>query len=153
MHEQKEKPVVEIYTDGACSGNPGKGAYCAILRHKNKEKRIIGTELQTTNNRMELMAVIAGLESLKAPSKVKIYSDSQYVIKGVTEWLPNWLKNNWKNAQKKEVLNKDLWERLIKVMAKHEIEWYWIRGHEGHKENELCDRLAVEAIKSLQKNE
>lgn len=150
---KKIKPVVELFTDGACSGNPGVGAYCAILRHKDKEKQIVSSEPLTTNNRMELMAVIAGLEALKIASKVKIYTDSQYVVNGITKWLPNWLKNNWKNSQKKDVLNRDLWERLLKAMDGHEIEWNWIRGHQGHKENELCDKLAVEAIKAAKKDE
>jgi len=151
MTQKKTKPVVELFTDGACSGNPGVGGYCAILRHKDKEKRVVGSEPLTTNNRMELMAVIMGLEALKKPSKVKIYTDSEYVVKGITKWIPNWLKNNWKNSQKKEVINRDLWERLLKATEAHEIEWNWIRGHQGHKENELCDELAVKAIKEAKK--
>lgn len=150
---KKNKPVIELFTDGACSGNPGVGAYCAILRYNHKEKQIVCSEPLTTNNRMELMAVIAGLETLKVASKVKIYTDSQYVVNGITKWLPNWLKNNWKNSQKKDVQNRDLWERLLNAMNGHEIEWNWIRGHQGHKENELCDKLAVEAIKAVKINE
>lgn len=150
---KKNKPVIELFTDGACSGNPGVGAYCAILRYNDKEKQIVCSEPLTTNNRMELMAVIAGLEALKVASKVKIYTDSQYVVNGITKWLPNWLKNNWKNSQKKDVQNRDLWERLLNAMDGHEIVWNWIRGHQGHKENELCDKLAVEAIKAAKINE
>lgn len=148
MTRVAKKPIVELYTDGACSGNPGVGGYCAILRYKDKEKRITGAEPLTTNNRMELMAVIKGLEALKVPSHVRIYTDSQYVINGITRWMDNWLRNNWKNSQKKEVANRDLWERLLNLLKVHEAEWYWLEGHKGHEYNELCDKLAVEAIKS-----
>lgn len=153
MASRKSKPLVELFTDGACSGNPGIGGYCAILRHKDKEKRIIGSEKLTTNNRMELTAVIKGLEALKVPSKVKVYTDSQYVVKGITKWMPNWIKNNWKNSRKEDVLNKDLWQRLLSLTKGHELEWHWVEGHKGHKENELCDKLAVEAIKEHKKRD
>lgn len=152
MVSAKSKPNVELFTDGACSGNPGIGGYCAILRYKDKEKRIIGSEKLTTNNRMELTAVIKGLEALKVPSKVKVYTDSQYVINGITNWIHNWVKNNWKNSQKKEVINKDLWQRLLSATEGHKVEWFWIEGHKGHKLNELCDKLAVEAIKDFKEN-
>ncbi len=149
MMTTKAIPEVEIFTDGACSGNPGVGGYCAILRYRDREKRIIGTEALTTNNRMELTAVIMALEALKKPAKVHIYTDSQYVVNGITKWLPGWLKKNWKNSQKKPVQNRDLWERLVKAMERHTVEWHWVEGHRGHRENELCDKLAVEAIKKV----
>lgn len=150
MTSKKTVPIVEIFTDGACSGNPGPGGYCAILRYKDKEKTIVGADPCTTNNKMELTAVIEALEALKKPSHVKIVTDSQYVVKGATEWLTNWIKHNWKNAQKKEVKNKELWQRLLKAMSPHKITWEWVEGHKGHVENETCDKLAVEAMKRLQ---
>lgn len=140
---------VEIFTDGACSGNPGPGGWGAILRAKDKEKELSGSEKQTTNNRMELMAVIASLEALKRPCRVTITTDSQYVMKGMTEWLPGWKKRNWKTAAKKPVKNAELWQRLEKAIAGHDVDWQWVRGHSGHPENERADELAVAARESI----
>jgi ribonuclease HI len=140
---------VEIFTDGACSGNPGPGGWGAILRAKDKEKELSGSEKQTTNNRMELMAVIGALEALKRPCRVTITTDSQYVMKGMTEWLPGWKKRNWKTAAKKPVKNAELWQRLVKAIAGHEVDWQWVRGHSGHPENERADELAVAARESI----
>ena len=147
----KEKTFVEIYSDGACSGNPGVGGFGAILRASGKEKEISGCEDMTTNNRMELMGVIAALEALKKPCRVKITTDSNYVVKGMNEWIHGWIKNNWKNSQKKDVLNRDLWERLLKASKPHDIKWIWIKGHNGHIENERCDEIAREEIKKCKK--
>jgi ribonuclease HI len=143
---EKKEPLVEIFTDGACSGNPGKGGYGAILRFGKNKKEISGYEVNTTNNRMELTAVIQALRQLKKPCRVKLFSDSSYVVKGMTEWLPGWIKKNWVNAQKNPVLNRDLWEILLKVSRPHKVEWIWVKGHNGHKENERCDELARNAI-------
>ncbi|HAK88471.1 MAG: ribonuclease HI [Nitrospirae bacterium GWC2_46_6] len=147
----KEKTFVEIYADGACSGNPGVGGFGAILRADGKEKEISGCEDMTTNNRMELMGVITALEALKKPCRVKITTDSNYIVKGMNEWIKGWIKNNWKNSQKKDVLNRDLWERLLKASKPHDIKWLWIKGHNGHVENERCDELAREEIKKCKK--
>ena len=144
--EKNGTPIVEIFTDGACSGNPGIGGYGAILRYGDKTKELSGCELETTNNRMELTAVIEALSLLKRPCEVKVISDSTYVVKGMTQWIHAWIKNQWKNAQKKPVLNRDLWERLLELSRPHRIEWHWIRGHHGHRENERCDELARKAI-------
>ncbi len=138
--------IVEIYTDGACSGNPGPGGWGALLRYGDAEKELSGGEAQTTNNRMELMGAIAALESLTKPCNAKLYTDSQYVQKGVTEWLAGWEKRGWKTADKKPVKNADLWQRLQKAKAPHQVEFIWVRGHNGHPENERVDRLAVQAI-------
>lgn len=138
--------IVEIFTDGACSGNPGPGGYGAIIRFGDKTKEISGYEPNTTNNRMEMTAVIKALQQLKRPCKIKLITDSNYVIKGMTQWLPGWIKRNWINSQKKPVLNRDLWEELIKHQQPHKIEWVWVKGHKGHKENEHCDELARKAI-------
>jgi ribonuclease HI len=140
--------IVEIFTDGACSGNPGLGGYGAILKYGREIKEISGYEYETTNNRMEMTAVIKALELLKRPCKIKIFTDSNYVVKGMTEWVTGWIKRNWLNSRKKPVLNKDLWERLLKLSQSHQIEWKWIRGHHGHPENERCDQLARNAIKT-----
>jgi ribonuclease HI len=136
------KPFVEIYADGACSGNPGPGGFAAILRTGNKEKEISGSECLTTNNRMELMAVISAIEALKRPCRIRVITDSKYIVQGMTEWIHGWIKNGWRNSQKKEVLNRDLWERLLKAVNGHEVEWSWIKGHSGHAGNERCDELA-----------
>jgi ribonuclease HI len=141
MQTQK-KIFVEIYADGACSGNPGPGGFGAILRSGEKKKEISGCELLTTNNRMELMGVISALEALKKPCRVRVITDSNYIVKGMSEWIYSWIRNNWRNSQKKEVLNKDLWERLLKAAKGHDIEWVWIKGHNGHLENERCDEIA-----------
>lgn len=136
---------VEIFTDGACSGNPGPGGWGAILRSKGVEKELSGGEKDTTNNRMEMMAVIVALEALTQPCSVKVTTDSQYVMKGMMEWLPSWKKRNWKTAGKKPVKNVDLWQRMEKAAETHELEWEWVRGHQGHAENERADDLAVAA--------
>lgn len=136
---------VEIFTDGACSGNPGPGGWGAILRMGEHEKTFSGSEAQTTNNRMEMMAVIAALEALKHPCHVTITTDSQYVMKGMTEWLPGWKQKNWRTAAKKPVKNVELWQRLDAAQSRHRIEWQWVRGHSGHPDNERADQLAVAA--------
>lgn len=133
--------IVEIFTDGACSGNPGKGGWGAILRYKGVEKELSGFEKDTTNNRMELTAAIVALKNLKRPSKVVITTDSVYVQKGITEWIDNWKLKNWKNVK-----NTDLWKELDEVAQKHSIEWHWVKGHSGHPENERCDKLATDEI-------
>lgn len=138
--------VVEVYTDGACSGNPGPGGYGIILKYGDHSRRISGYDPSTTNNRMELMAVIEALRTIKKPSRVKVVSDSSYVIKGITEWIDGWVKKNWINSQKKPVLNRDLWEKLLKVSQPHKVEWVWVKGHRGHIENEECDKMARDAI-------
>lgn len=139
-------PVVEIFTDGACSGNPGPGGYGAVLRHGDKEKEISGGEPHTTNNRMELMAAIAALKALKRPCRVRLVTDSRYLCDGMTRWVHGWRRKGWLTADKRPVLNKDLWEELLRLSTPHQVEWEWIRGHRGHPENERCDRLAREAI-------
>jgi len=135
---------VEIFVDGACLGNPGPGGYAAILRSGVHEKVITGRVRQTTNNRMELMAAIEALSALKRPSKVRIYTDSRYLLDGITKWLPKWQKNNFKTSSGKPVKNRDLWERLSELIHLHEVTWEWVEGHSGHPENERCDRLARE---------
>jgi ribonuclease HI len=142
-----KKPYVEIFADGACSGNPGAGGYGIVLRSGRKEKELSGCDPMTTNNRMELTAVIKALEALKRPCRVKVVTDSNYVVQGMRSWIFRWLKNNWKNAQKQEVINRDLWERLLSLSSLHEIEWKWIKGHDGFPENERCDRIARREIK------
>jgi ribonuclease HI len=139
----------EIYTDGACRGNPGRGGWAAVLRYKGHEKTLYGAEPLTTNNRMELMAAIRALESLKRPCRVRLTTDSQYVQKGITEWMMNWKRNGWKTAAKKPVKNADLWQRLDAAISGHQIQWEWVRGHSGHPENELADELANRAIDEL----
>lgn len=141
--------VIEAFTDGACRGNPGPGGWGALLRFNGHEKRLFGGEKETTNNRMELMAVIQALESLKRDCSVKVTSDSQYVLKGITEWMDNWKKRGWKTAAKKPVKNIDLWQRLDKAREIHNIEWVWVKGHSGHVENEIADELANQAIDEL----
>ena len=141
-----ERPVVEIFTDGACSGNPGPGGWGALLRYGTVEKELAGGEALTTNNRMELMAAIMALEALKRPSKVRLHTDSQYLRNGITEWLPQWKRRAWKTADKKPVKNADLWQRLEQAEAPHQVEWLWVRGHDGHVENERVDLIARRAI-------
>ena len=138
---------VIVYADGACSGNPGPGGWGVILKHPStgKARRLSGGEKDTTNNRMELTAVISGLATINKASKVKVVTDSQYVSRGMTEWIGNWMANNWRTAGKKPVKNVDLWQRLLEVSGGHEVSWEWIAGHAGHRENEECDRLAVAA--------
>jgi ribonuclease HI len=137
---------VDIFTDGACRGNPGPGGWGAVLRYGDKEKELFGGEPHTTNNRMELMAAIQALEALKDPCEVNLTTDSQYVRKGITEWLVNWKKRNWQTAAKKPVVNKDLWQRLEAAAERHRVKWHWVRGHSGHSENERADRLANRGI-------
>jgi ribonuclease HI len=137
---------VDIFTDGACSGNPGPGGWGTILRTGEHEKELSGGEPATTNNRMELTAVIRGLEALNRASAVTIHTDSRYVMDGVTQWMPRWKKNGWKTADKKPVKNEDLWRELDLLCAKHELQWRWVKGHSGHPENERADELARAAI-------
>jgi ribonuclease HI len=138
--------TVEIFTDGACRGNPGPGGWGVVFRYKASEKELWGGEDRTTNNRMELTAVIRALEALKRPSQVRLYTDSQYVQKGISEWIHAWKRKGWKTADRKDVKNVDLWQALDKVAALHEIEWNWVKGHAGHPENERADRLANKGI-------
>ncbi|CDL80463.1 ribonuclease HI [Xenorhabdus cabanillasii] len=139
---------VEIFTDGSCLGNPGPGGYGVLLRYKQKEKNLSKGYFRTTNNRMELMAAITGLEALKEPCKVILTTDSQYVRQGITQWIHNWKKRGWKKADKSPVINVDLWQRLDKAISPHDIDWRWVKGHTGHRENELCDELARAAANS-----
>ena len=142
-----EKKEIAIYTDGACSGNPGKGGWAAILTYRGTEKELSGGERETTNNRMELTAVIMALEALKEPCSVTLYSDSKYVVDALEKgWLESWVRRGWKKADKSPVLNRDLWERYLTASKKHTIRFVWVRGHDGHAYNERCDRLAVAAI-------
>jgi ribonuclease HI len=143
---------VIIYTDGACSGNPGPGGWGAVLRWRGVERQLSGSEAHTTNNRMELQAVIAALEALKRPVPVTLYTDSQYVQKGVTEWLPRWKARQWCTASGNVVANRDLWERLDHLATQLPITWCWVKGHDGNEGNELADRLARQAIAALQKS-
>jgi ribonuclease HI len=140
------KKHVEIYTDGACSGNPGPGGWGAILVHGKVEKEFSGGEADTTNNRMEMMAAIKALNALKSSCRVDVYTDSTYVQKGITEWIDGWKKRGWKTADRKPVKNADLWQELEKAASRHEIKWHWVRGHDGHEYNERADVLAVNAI-------
>jgi ribonuclease HI len=141
--------VVEIFSDGACRGNPGPGGWGVVLRYGQHEKQLFGGEQQTTNNRMELMAVIRGLQSLKKTSRVRVTTDSQYVKNGITQWIHNWKRNGWKTAGKKAVKNADLWKILDAEVKGHEVEWAWVKGHSGHLENELADQLANRGIDEL----
>jgi len=138
-----------MFTDGACRGNPGPGGWGVLLRFNDHEKTLYGAEAATTNNRMELMAAIKGLESLKRPCKVRLTTDSQYVMKGIQEWMDNWKRRGWKTATRKPVKNVDLWQRLDRIAREHDIEWRWVRGHSGHPENEQADMLANKAIDEL----
>lgn len=144
-------PHVLLFTDGACSGNPGPGGWAFVLRHPATGSTIerSGGEAETTNNRMEMTAVIRGLEALTRRSRVELWSDSEYVIKGLREWLEGWKARGWKTAAKKPVKNVDLWEELDDLVQRHELSYHWVRGHDGHPENERCDRLAVAAIERL----
>jgi ribonuclease HI len=142
---------VEIFCDGACSGNPGVGGFGCILRCGDKEKELSGAEQMTTNNRMELTGAIVALESLKRPCEVTLTTDSQYLVKGMTEWINGWIRRDWKNSKKEPVLNRDLWERLLDLGKKHKITWTWVQGHNGHVENERCDALARAAIEEQKK--
>ena len=145
---EAENSIVEIFSDGACSGNPGPGGWGTILRFGGHEKELSGYDPETTNNRMELIGAIAGLEALTRPCRVRVTTDSEYVKKGMTEWIESWVKRGWKNTQKKPVANRDLWERLLELAEQHQVEWHWVRGHDGHAENERCDALARAAIET-----
>ena len=142
--------TVELFTDGACRGNPGPGGWGALLRYKGREKKLYGGEPNTTNNRMELMAAIKGLEALKKRSEVVLTTDSQYVRKGITEWIANWKRRDWRTADKKPVKNRDLWQQLDVLSQAHTIEWHWVKGHSGHRENEIADQLANRGIDELE---
>ena len=152
MMTRKKHGIVEIFSDGACSGNPGPGGYGAILKYGRRVKEISGCEPETTNNRMEMMAIIEALRQLKRSCKIKIVTDSNYVVNGMTKWMAGWIKRNWLNSQKKPVLNRDLWEELLKLSQPHQIEWAWTKGHHGHLENERCDQLARNAIKNCKRS-
>ena len=141
--------AVEIFTDGACRGNPGPGGWGVFMRYGDKEKTLFGGEADTTNNRMELTAVIEGLSALTRPCKISITSDSTYVLKGIQERMPAWKKRHWKTASKQPVKNVDLWQKLDALIGEHEIDWHWVKGHSGHTENELADELANRGIDEL----
>jgi ribonuclease HI len=143
--------IVDAFTDGACSGNPGPGGWGAILRWRGQEKELSGGEILTTNNRMELMGAIAALESLKRATRVRVHTDSMYLKDGITKWLPSWKKRGWKTADKKPVKNVDLWQRLEAAAATHDVSWHWVRGHAGHVENERADALARAAIDAIRR--
>jgi ribonuclease HI len=145
-----DSELIQIYTDGACRGNPGPGGWGALLKFGSKEKQLYGGESLTTNNRMELRAVIEALSALKRPCNVSVTSDSTYVLKGINEWLPNWKKRGWLTSGKKPVKNEDLWKSLDSLKSVHNIEWHWVKGHSGHLENELVDQLANKGIDELQ---
>lgn len=138
--------IVHVFTDGACRGNPGPGGWGVLLRFGDKEKELYGYQPESTNNQMELMAAIRGLEALTRPCKVELTTDSQYVRQGITQWIHNWKKNNWKTASKKPVKNKELWQRLDEAVQGHDLQWHWVKGHSGHEENERVDELANRAI-------
>ncbi len=140
---------VIIYTDGACRGNPGPGGWAALLRYRGKQRELTGAEPMTTNNRMELMGAIAALEVLTRPSAIDLYTDSQYVQKGITEWIESWIARDWRTASKAPVKNADLWRRLHVACAPHDVRWHWVRGHAGVPDNETVDRLANQAIDAL----
>lgn len=144
---------VELFTDGACSGNPGPGGWGVVLRYNGHEKELSGGERDTTNNRMELTAAIMGLSALKEPCEVRLVTDSKYVADGITKgWAESWRKNNWRKADKKPALNPDLWEKLLDLIKEHNVTIEWVKGHAGHPENERCDQLAVAFYKNLQEN-
>ena len=149
MSVRPDAGTVEIFCDGACSGNPGPGGFGAILRYNGSEKEISGGAAETTNNRMELTAVIEALRCLTRPCRVRVTTDSQYVVKGMTEWIEGWQRKGWVNSKKEPVLNRDLWEALLEQTRRHTVQWQWVRGHAGHAENERCDQLARDAITRL----
>ncbi|GGI96355.1 ribonuclease HI [Halopseudomonas pertucinogena] len=142
--------VIEIFTDGACKGNPGPGGWGVLLRLGEYQKTLFGGEPETTNNRMELMAAIRGLQALKkTPARVLLTTDSQYVMKGIREWMPNWKKRDWKTASRQPVKNADLWRQLDELVSQHHVEWRWVKGHSGHPENELADALANRGVEQV----
>ena len=145
-----ENKTVTLYTDGACKGNPGKGGWGVLMRYGSHEKELFGGEAHTTNNRMELTAIIQGLAALKRPCAVVIYTDSQYVKNGMEQWIHGWKKNGWKTASKQPVKNEDLWQQLDRLAAQHQIQWQWVRGHAGHTENERADALANQGVASVE---
>lgn len=147
--EVDSKDFVEIFTDGSCKGNPGPGGWAALLKFKGHQKELSGAEPHTTNNRMEMTAAIMALEALKRPCRVRLMTDSEYLKKGITEWLQNWKKRNWLTSNKTPVKNEDLWRRLDQAANRHEVTWEWVKGHNGHLENELVDQLANSAIKKM----
>jgi len=147
---KRDPGVIHIYTDGACKGNPGPGGWGAILEVDGTEREMCGGEAVTTNNRMELTAVIEALAALKRPCRVVLHTDSQYVMKGITEWIHNWKKRGWRTAAKEPVKNVDLWKKLDEAVGAHEIEWKWVKGHAGHEGNERADALANKGVESLQ---
>jgi ribonuclease HI len=138
--------IIDIYTDGACSGNPGPGGWGALLLYNGHEKEICGGERDTTNNRMELMATIQALEALKQPSQARLHTDSVYVRDGITQWIERWKRNGWRTAAKKPVKNVDLWQRLERAAERHDLEWHWVKGHAGHPQNERADQLARDGM-------
>jgi len=144
--DTEDNNTVEIFTDGACSGNPGPGGWGLVLRWRGTEKELFGGEPDTTNNQMELMAAIQGIESLKRPSKVDLYTDSTYVRDGITKWIHGWKRNGWRTSARKPVKNEDLWKRLDSALADHDVSWHWVKGHAGHPENERADELARRGI-------
>ena len=143
--------AVEMFTDGACKGNPGPGGWGAILRMGDSERELAGSEAQTTNTRMELMAVIKGLTALKSPCHVKLHTDSRYVIDGITKWVHGWQKNGWRTADRKPVKNEDMWRELVTTVKPHRIDWIWVKGHDGHPENERVDKLASDAALAVRR--
>lgn len=153
LHQNQGLPdtvgMVEIYTDGACKGNPGPGGWGALLRFRGREKELCGGEALTTNNRMELLAVIKALEALNRPSSVRVHTDSQYVQKGISEWIHNWKRRGWLTADRKPVKNADLWRQLDTLTMRHQLEWVWVKGHAGHEENERADQLANRGVETL----
>ncbi|HEY81518.1 MAG TPA: ribonuclease HI [Caldilineae bacterium] len=151
MPPPSAKPIVHIYTDGACLGNPGPGGWAALLRYNGHEKALVGAASRTTNNRMELRAALEALKALKRPCQVYIHTDSQYLRQGITQWIRNWQRNGWRTANKKSVKNQDLWRALLEAMKPHEVHWAWVKGHAGHAENERVDRWATEAARAQAK--
>ena len=149
MSGTEDAGVVHLFTDGACLGNPGPGGWGVLLRHGERERELSGAEPDTTNNRMELMAAIAGLEALLKPCQVHLVTDSQYVMRGVEEWMPRWISRGWRTADGKPVKNRDLWERLALALKPHKVTWQWVRGHNGHVDNERVDELARAAAETL----
>ncbi|NPA13334.1 MAG: ribonuclease HI [Aquificae bacterium] len=140
---------VQIFTDGACLGNPGKGGWCAILRYNQHQKIIKGRKAETTNNEMELTAVLEALRLLKEPCDVELITDSKYVVNAIEQWIHNWAKNGWKNSAKKDIAHKEMWQELYKLMGEHNIKPIWVKGHAGHRENELCDKIAKEEAEKV----
>lgn len=150
---ERDADQVVIHTDGGCRGNPGPGAWAAILNCRGKEREIVGSEARTTNNRMELRAAIEALSALKRPCRVKLFTDSEYLRRGINEWLPKWVEKGWRTADRKSVMNRDLWERLQSLAGLHQVDWQWVRGHAGHPENERADRLVNEELDRLSAGE